>query len=423
MRHLARTRSRGRSARRSSLPCAPSSGAAARGASRSPAHGTREKPPSAVRSGATIAEAPVPVPASAIPPAGRRLSADRVLAIAEALPKMRAVRRKYRGSYGGAYLKGPLRWQVSFFSAKGAKEIGQVIIADATGRVLEQWTGFQVAWTMARGYPGAFGGHVNALYVWLPLCLLFVLPFFDLRRPFSLLHLDLLVLLSFSVSLAFFNHAHIYASVPLTYPPLLYLLARMLALLRRRSGRRTPPGERAARPLRLLVPAPVAGARRRLPARLSHRAQRDRLERDRRRLRGRDRRAADRPRRASVRRLSRQTTNTATPTARSTTRRTCRSSRSSAGAAPGTTCRPRTPRRSSSTCSRSRCCSCSVGACAARRSASRSPTRGSPIPFTLFALESNSNDTLVAVLVLAALLAQLSPARRPHAARSRRSPA
>ena len=102
---------------------------------------------------ATIAEAPVPVPASAIPPAGRHLSADRVLEIAEALPKMRAVRRKYRGSYGGAYFKGPLRWQVSFFSVKGAKEIGQVIIADSTGRVLEQWTGFQIAWTMARGYP------------------------------------------------------------------------------------------------------------------------------------------------------------------------------------------------------------------------------------------------------------------------------
>jgi hypothetical protein len=197
---------------------------------------------------ATIAEAPVPVPASEIPPTGRHLSADRVLEIAEALPKMRAVRRKYPGSYAGAYFKGPVRWQVSFFSKKGAKEIGQVIIADSTGRVLEQWTGFQVAWTMARGYRGAFGEHVNALYVWLPLCLAFLLPFIDWRRPLALLHLDLLVLLSFSVSLAFFNHAHIYASVPLSYPPLLYLLARMLALLRRRS--------RPARPLRLLIPAP-----------------------------------------------------------------------------------------------------------------------------------------------------------------------
>ena len=245
---------------------------------------------------ATVAEAPVPVPASEIPPAGRTLSADRVLAIAEALPKMRAVRRKYPGSYGGAYLKGPLHWQVSFFSKKGAKEIGQVIIADASGRVLEQWTGFQVAWTMARGYPGAFGGHVNALYIWLPLCILFVLPFIDWRRPFSLLHLDLLVLLSFSVSLAFFNHAHIYASVPLAYPPLLYLLARMLALMR------TP--ALAARPLRLLIPAPVAGARRRLPARLSHRPQRHRFERDRCRLRRGDRRTADRRRQAALRRLS-----------------------------------------------------------------------------------------------------------------------
>ncbi len=200
---------------------------------------------------ATISENPVPVPTSEIPPAGRILSADQVLATAQALPKMKAVRAKYPGSYGGAYLKGPVRWQVSFFSRKGAKEIGQVIIADASGRVLEQWAGFQVAWSMARGYKGAFGRHVNALYIWLPLCLLFLLPFVDPRRPFSLLHLDLLVLLSFSVSLAFFNHANIYASVPLTYPPLVYLLGRMLWLLRRgRAGSRSP------RPLRLLIPTP-----------------------------------------------------------------------------------------------------------------------------------------------------------------------
>jgi hypothetical protein len=184
-------------------------------------------------------EGPVPVPASDIPPAGRRTSANKILAIAAALPKMRAVRAKYRGSYGGAYLKVPFRWQVSYFSRGGKTEIGQVIIAETptSTRVLEQWTGFQVPWAMARGYPGAFGRHVNALYIWLPLCVLFMLPFFNFRRPFSLLHLDLLALLSFSVSLAFFNHAHIYASVPLVYPPLVYLLARMLALTRRRRGR------------------------------------------------------------------------------------------------------------------------------------------------------------------------------------------
>jgi hypothetical protein len=201
-------------------------------------------------------DTPVAVSLSNTPPAGHSLSSGHVLAIASALAKVRDVRREHPGSYGAVYLKGPLRWQVSFFAPGGTKEIAQVIISDASGRVLEAWTGFQVAWTMARGYPGAFGEHVNALYIWLPLCLLFVLPFFNFRRPFSLLHLDLLVLLSFSVSLAFFNHAHIYASVPLAYPPLLYLLARMLAILRRRrppdgSGRGAGAG---AGELRLLVP-------------------------------------------------------------------------------------------------------------------------------------------------------------------------
>lgn len=198
----------------------------------------------------TNPESPVPVEASDMPPVGRHLSSDEVLEIANRLPKMKAVRAKYKGSYGGAYLKGPVRWQVSYFSRQ-RKEIGQVIIADHNGKVLEQWTGFQIAWSMARGYPGAFGRHVNALYIWIPLCVLFFLPFFDWRKPWRLLHLDLLVLLSFSVSLAYFNHADIYASTPLVYPPLVYLLVRMLALAR--VGRRGPPS-RAPRPLRLLVP-------------------------------------------------------------------------------------------------------------------------------------------------------------------------
>lgn len=198
-------------------------------------------------SAATDPNAPVPVGPSDVPPHGRHLSSNRVLAIADRLPKLRAVRARHPASYGGAYLKGPGRWQVSYFS-KQRDEIGQAIISDADGRVLEQWTGFQIAWSMARGYPGAFGRHVNALYVWLPLCLLFFLPFFDWRKPLRLLHLDLLVLLSFSISLAFFNHADIGLSTPLVYPPLLYLLVRMLVLCRR--------PRRPALALRLLVPAP-----------------------------------------------------------------------------------------------------------------------------------------------------------------------
>src|SRR2546423_10884618 len=220
-----------------------------------PGSSTRAQAP-ASSGQSTSAGAPIPVAASDTPPAGRRLSSNQVLAIAQALPKMKALRRKQSCSYAYAYLKLPFRWQVSFFSRGGKKEVGQVIIDDASGRVLEQWTGFQVAWTMARGYPGAFGRHVNALYVWLPLCALFLLPFINPPRPFSLLHLDLLVLLSFSLSLAFFTHGRISASTPLVYPPLLYLLGRMLWLSRPgRAHTDRPRGSSGAGP-RLLIPAP-----------------------------------------------------------------------------------------------------------------------------------------------------------------------
>ena len=164
-------------------------------------------------------------------------------------PRVRAELRRHPRALGYEYTKGPGQWQVSWFSAgKNQRELMQVYVDDASGQVTQVWTGFQVAWTMARGYAGAFGRRVNAWYIWLPLCLLFMAPFFPWRRRPTLLHLDLLVLLSFSVSLAFFNHAQIGLSVPLTYPPLLYLLVRMLLLA---FGKGIP---RA--PLKLLVPVP-----------------------------------------------------------------------------------------------------------------------------------------------------------------------
>ena len=110
----------------------------------------------------------------------------------------------------------------------GDREVAQVRVDDSFGVVLEAWTGYQVAWSMARGYEGAFGRKLNAPYVWIPLCLLFLAPFLDPRRPFRLLHLDLLVLLGFGVSHVFFNRGEIGVSVPLVYPVLLYLLARLL---------------------------------------------------------------------------------------------------------------------------------------------------------------------------------------------------
>ena len=71
---------------------------------------------------------------------------------------------------------------------------------------------------MARGYSGAFGHKLNAPYVFLPLCLLFLLGLVDWRRLRRVANLDLLVLLGFGVSHFFFNRAEIGVSVPLAVP-------------------------------------------------------------------------------------------------------------------------------------------------------------------------------------------------------------
>jgi hypothetical protein len=117
-------------------------------------------------------------------------------------------------------------WQVDYFS--GSKDLVQVVVDPTTGLVRESWTGYQVAWKMARGYSGAFGHRLNAPYVWLPLCAIFLLGLIDWRRPWRVANLDLLVLLSFGASHFFFNRGDIGLSVPLVYPPLLYLMGRML---------------------------------------------------------------------------------------------------------------------------------------------------------------------------------------------------
>jgi hypothetical protein len=108
-----------------------------------------------------------------------------------------------------------------------AGEIAEGKVDDRTGLVREAWTGPQVAWKMARGYDGAFGGQkINSVPVWLAFCAAFLLGLANFRRPLSVRNLDLLVLLSFSASLWFFNNGDVFTAVPLAYPPLLYLLLR-----------------------------------------------------------------------------------------------------------------------------------------------------------------------------------------------------
>jgi hypothetical protein len=180
------------------------------------------------------------------PPAGHELSARQAIRIAERSEKLQDELAKHPGWDREAYTKGPGRWQVSYFQHDD--EIAQAIVDESSGTASEVWTGPQVAWQMARGLPGAFGRKVNSPFVWIPLMLAFLIPFVDRRRPLRMLHLDLLVLLSFSLSHVYFNRGEIFTSVPLVYPPLVYLLVRMLVIGYRRRSREEQP------PLRPLVP-------------------------------------------------------------------------------------------------------------------------------------------------------------------------
>jgi hypothetical protein len=113
----------------------------------------------------------------------------------------------------------------------------EVIIDDNTAEIHETRTGPQVAWMMARGYWGAFGRHINDPWLWTALCVMFVIPLLEIRRIVSWRTLDLLALVGFSVSLIWFNDGRIYTSVPLIYPPMIYLGVRLAVIGVRRSRR------------------------------------------------------------------------------------------------------------------------------------------------------------------------------------------
>jgi len=154
-----------------------------------------------------------------------RITSAEAIAAANRDPTLLAEKQKHPHLGPSAAIKEG-HWEVAYFES--GDELALVLVDAHSGEVLESWTGYQVSWKMARGYSGAFGHKLNAPYVWLPLCAIFLLGLVDWRRLWRVANLDLLVLLGFGVSHYFFNRAEIGVSVPLVYPVLLYLLGRAL---------------------------------------------------------------------------------------------------------------------------------------------------------------------------------------------------
>jgi hypothetical protein len=173
----------------------------------------------------------VALPASAA--ASWKVTRGEAIAAADRDPKVYEEERDH-GQLGPTASFEDGHWEVAYFA--GGDELALVLVDAHSGEVTESWTGHQVAWKMARGYSGAFGHKLNAPYVFLPLCFLFLLGLVDWRRLWRVANLDLLVLLGFGVSHYFFNRAEIGVSVPLVYPVLLYLLGRSLWIGLRGAG-------------------------------------------------------------------------------------------------------------------------------------------------------------------------------------------
>lgn len=190
---------------------------------------------------------PIPgVPRAELPD----VSGARAERIADGTAAVREQRRRHPRLEAATitFYRGSGNWDIAYEA--GQKKRAVVTVDGHSGRVIETWQGAQAEWVMARGRDGYFGDTFEAWYVWLPLCLLFVAPFFDPRRPFRMLHLDLLVLLAgFGVSHFLYNRGEIGTSVPLVYPVLAYFLARMLV-----AGLRP---RRTGEPLVPIVPAVV----------------------------------------------------------------------------------------------------------------------------------------------------------------------
>jgi hypothetical protein len=184
---------------------------------------------------------PAPVPPSYLPPkpAAFEVTPREAVALAQQDPKVDEATASHGRLQAVIQVKDDgSAWQVGFRAHE--EEVAQVIVDGTTGAIKESWAGYQVAWPMARGYEGQFGHKLNAPYVWIPLAAIFFCGLFDFRRPLRIVHLDLLVLLSFGISQYFFNRGEIGLSVPLAYPPLAYLLARMLWIGFRGGGRLRP---------------------------------------------------------------------------------------------------------------------------------------------------------------------------------------
>jgi Glycosyltransferase family 87 len=191
--------------------------------------------PAHAQQDALVPESVTP-PSQTEPPQGFGISSRQAETIAGRMPEVSRQRAEFPSIKPVAVIDATAEeptFDVMFVTPGHQSQYGSdirvdVLVSGLTGEVLEVWTGPQAATSLARGEEPSVGRSLNRPYVWLPLAAIFLLTFFDPRRPLRLLHLDLLVLLGFGLSQLYFNQGRIEVAMPLVYPLLGYLLVRAL---------------------------------------------------------------------------------------------------------------------------------------------------------------------------------------------------
>jgi hypothetical protein len=162
------------------------------------------------------------------PPPGYRLSARDAVTVAERQREVVGeVARAGEAVTARAFIYGDRYWLVRIFS--GARERARVQLDGKSGKV--SWTdvGRELDWPpIAHGEHSARATRLHWLLI--VAAALFVAPFVDPRRLPRMLHLDLLAVVSLLISFLLAEDGRVYAATPLIYPPLLYLLARLVWL-------------------------------------------------------------------------------------------------------------------------------------------------------------------------------------------------
>jgi hypothetical protein len=178
--------------------------------------------------------APVAVPETdTLVPPGFTTNAREAKAIANRVPQVRAARRSHPTARLDALVWGMSQWNVALVGKHDRPLV--MVQLGPDGKLRAVRTGLAAQGSFAEGNLDRTFRQPWLLAVF---GLLFLIPFVDPRRLRRLLHLDLLVLLSFCVSYLLYEHGKPDVAVVLFYPPLVYLLVRLLtAGLRPRVGR------------------------------------------------------------------------------------------------------------------------------------------------------------------------------------------